>query len=29
MVIPDYAILEQQMGYIKGALIATSKDLEN
>jgi hypothetical protein len=29
MVIPDHAMSERQMGYIKGALIATSKDLEN
>jgi len=29
MVIPDYTILERQIGYIKGVLIATSNDLES
>jgi hypothetical protein len=29
MVIPDHAMSERQMGYIKGALIATSKNLED
>ena len=29
IVIPDYTILERQIGYIKGALIAISKNLED